>query len=86
MGKFNTFVKEKQLKVERGIRTEQSEKLNRECMDKEIVRKEELLGELTKAKVINKIIKQNLLKEVKEVLFPWDLLAKFESFSVMHLN
>ncbi len=44
-------------------------------MDKEIVRKEELLGELTKAKVINKIIKQNLLKEVKETI-PMGLAGK----------
>ncbi len=51
LGKFNTFVKEKQLKVERGISTEKAEKETRERMDIEIEQKEELLLELNQAKV-----------------------------------
>ena len=49
--KFNTFVKEKQLKVERGIQTEKEEKELREKMTNDIEQKEVVLVELTYARV-----------------------------------
>lgn len=49
--KFNAFVKEKQLKAERGIKTEKEERDLRNKMTADIKSKEKLLIELTKAKV-----------------------------------
>lgn len=55
--KFNAFVKEKQLKVERGIKTEKEEKDLRNKMSADIKSKERILIELIKAKVINMRLK-----------------------------
>lgn len=49
--KFNAFVKEKQLKVERGSKTEQEEKELREAMTDDIEQKEATMVELTDARV-----------------------------------
>ena len=49
--KFNAFVKEKQLKVERGSKTEQEEKELREAMTEDIEQKEATMVELTEARV-----------------------------------
>ena len=49
--KFNAFVKEKQLKVERGIKTEKEEKALRNQMTEDIENKEGTMVELTKARV-----------------------------------
>ena len=49
--KFNAFVKEKQLKVERGSKTEQEEKELREAMTEDIEQKEATMVELTDARV-----------------------------------
>ena len=49
--KFNAFVKEKQLKVERGSKTEQEEKELREAMTDDIEQKESTMVELTEARV-----------------------------------
>ena len=52
LSKFNTFVKEKKLKVERAIKTEKEEKALRDKMTKEIDDKEDIMKELTIAKVL----------------------------------
>ena len=49
--KFNAFVKEKQLKVERGCKTEREEKELREAMTEDIEQKEATMVELTEARV-----------------------------------
>lgn len=58
--KFNAFVKEKQLKVERGIKTEKEEKALRNQMTEDIENKEGTMVELTKARVKISFIKQNI--------------------------
>jgi hypothetical protein len=52
--KFNTFIKEKELKVEKGIRTEREERETREQMNHDIEEKEHVLVELTASRVIIK--------------------------------
>ena len=51
LAKFNAFVKEKKLKVERAIKTEDEEKKLRENMAADIDNKELMVKELTLAKV-----------------------------------
>ena len=51
LAKFNAFVKEKKLKVERAIKTEDEEKKLRENMAADIDNKEHMVVELTLAKV-----------------------------------
>ena len=51
LAKFNAFVKEKKLKVERAIKTEEEEKKLRENMAADIDNKEHMVVELTLAKV-----------------------------------
>ena len=60
LGKFNTFVREKQSKAGRGLETEREAKRATNRMTDEIKRKDKLVDTLEKTKVIQKSISLGL--------------------------